>query len=62
MSQADQPTAADYELADRMIGAYQHYISGHHVDRVWLAAGILARTRPAPFEPSWDNPDGPGAA
>jgi len=53
---------ADYELADRMIGAYLHAINSNHVDRVKLAADILARTRPAPYEPSWDNPDGPSAA
>ena len=53
---------ADYELADRMIGAYIGAINSHHVDRVKLAAEILRRTRPQPEEPFWDNPDGPGAA
>ena len=56
------PSQADHELAARMIGAYLNYVSGHHEERVALAAVILAKTRPAPYEPTWDNPDGPGAA
>jgi len=52
---------ADYELADRMIGAFENFVSGHRVERVRLAADILKRTRPA-YQPFWENPDGPTAA
>lgn len=55
----------DYELAERMITAYNQFISGHHVERVRAAAEILAKTRPiseSRWEPFWENPDGPEAA
>lgn len=52
----------DYELASRMIGAYEDFTSGHRVERIRLAADILKRTRPLPYKPFWENPDGPGAA
>jgi hypothetical protein len=52
----------DYELADRMIVAFEQYTAGNRVERVRLAASILAATRPGPYQPKWENPDGPGAA
>lgn len=52
----------DYALAERMITAFGQYTAGHHVERIRLAASILAAERPGPWRPTWENPDGPGAA
>lgn len=62
MSETSVEIDKDYELASRMIGAYEDFVSGHRVERIRLAADILKRTRPAPYEPTWENPDGPNAA
>ena len=61
MSETGIEIDKDYELASRMIGAYEDFVSGHRVERIRLAADILKRTRPA-YEPTWENPDGPTAA